>query len=116
MSIAKKVLLWLVIVFLAWVFIRQGLSKFSDTSGWAQAFRAWHYPDWFRITIGVVEVLGALLMFWPRYAWIGAAMIVLVMLGAMGTHLVAGQPRHMTSEVLPLVLSSIVLFARRPRR
>jgi putative oxidoreductase len=115
-SIAKQALLWLITLFLAYVFLRQGVSKFSDTSGWAQAFRAWHYPGWFRIGIGAVEVAAATLLFWPRFAWIGAAMIVAVMLGAMGTHLVAGHPRHMTSEVLPLLLSSVVLFVRRPRR
>ena len=116
MSIAKQLLLWVITIFLAYIFIRQGVSKFSDTSGWAQAFRGWHYPDWFRITIGVVEVAAAALLFVKRYAWIGAAMIIAVMLGGMGTHLFAGHPRHMTSEIMPLVLASIVLFVRRPGR
>lgn len=113
MSIAKKVLLWLITVFLAYVFLRQGWSKFDDGSGWAKAFRVWHYPDWFRLAVGVVEVVAAVLLFVPRAVRVGAAMIVVVMLGAMATHLWWGQPRHMTSEVLPLVLATTLAVVRR---
>jgi putative oxidoreductase len=104
--------LWLVAAFLVWVFVRQGLAKFSDSSGWARAFVVWHYPVWFRILIGVIEVAAALLLLTRRTASIGAAMIAVVMLGAMGTHVFTGHPRQVTSEVLPLTLSLVVLFGR----
>ena len=48
--------LWLPTLFLVYVFATQGSSKFSDSSGWAKAFRTWHYPVWFRILIGVLEI------------------------------------------------------------
>lgn len=110
---AREAVLWILIVFLAYLFLRQGAAKFSDTSGWARAFRTWNYPDWFRILIGVVEIAAVLLLFVPRVAFAGALMIVVVMLGGMATHLWWGQPRYMTSEVLPLVLATIVAFGRR---
>jgi uncharacterized membrane protein YphA (DoxX/SURF4 family) len=113
-AIAREALLWLITVFLAYVFLRQGFAKFDDASGWARAFRVWHYPDWFRILIGVVEVLAVVILFIRRYAWIGALMIVVVMLGGMATHIYWGQPRYVTSEILPLVLASIVAFGRKP--
>ncbi len=113
-AIARETLLWLITAFLAWVFLRQGFAKFDDASGWARAFRVWHYPDWFRILIGVVEVLAVGILFIRRYAWIGALMIVVVMLGGMATHIYWGQPRYVTSELLPLVLASIVAFGRKP--
>jgi uncharacterized membrane protein YphA (DoxX/SURF4 family) len=112
-AIAKKVLLWLITIFLAWVFLRQGWSKFDDGSGWSKAFHAWHYPDWFRLLIGAAEVVAALLLFIPRTARIGAAMIVVVMLGGMATHLWWGHPRQMTSELLPLVLATVLAAVRR---
>ena len=104
--------LWAVALFLVYIFARQGPAKFSDTSGWAKAFAAWHYPVWFRTLIGVWETLAAALLLTRRTAPIGAAMIALVMLGGMGTHLYWRQARYMTSEVLPLVLSLIVLRGR----
>jgi putative oxidoreductase len=104
--------LWVVAAFLVWVFVRQGLAKFSDSSGWARAFALWHYPVWFRILIGVIETAAALLLLTRRTASIGAAMIAVVMLGAMATHVFTGHPRQVTSEVLPLTLSLVVLFGR----
>jgi hypothetical protein len=40
-------------------------------------------------------------------------MIIVVMLGAMGTHVYWGRPGQVTSEVLPLVLATAVALGRR---
>jgi len=107
-----SVLLWVPSLFLAYVFARQGYSKFSDTSGWARAFAVWHFPVWFRVLVGVWEVAAAVLVLVPKVAPVGAAMIALVMLGGMGTHVYWGRPGQVTSEVVPLVLSLVVLAGR----
>jgi putative oxidoreductase len=112
-AIAREVVLWIISLFLAWVFIRQGFSKFSDTSGWARAFRVWHYPQWFRILIGGIEISAVLLLFVRRFALAGAALIIMVMLGGMATHIWWGQPRYITSEMLPLILASIIALGRK---
>lgn len=105
--------LWLFALFLAWVFLRQGIAKFSDSSGWARAFRVWHFPDWFRVLIGVMETSAALLLLTRRTAFAGAALIIVVMIGAMGTHVYWGRPAQVTSEILPLLLATLVAFGRR---
>ena len=104
--------LWVPTLFLVYVFARQGAAKFSDTSGWARAFRFWHFPVWFRILIGALEVSAAALLLTRRTAAIGAILIVMVMLGAMGTHIYWGRPGQVTSEVLPLLLALLVLWGR----
>jgi uncharacterized membrane protein YphA (DoxX/SURF4 family) len=109
----KTIGMWIPAILLILIFARQGWSKFSDTSGWAVAFRHWGYPDWFRITIGVLEVGAALLLALGRTAAFGAIIIIVVMLGGMATHIIFDGGRHLTSEVVPLVLASIVLVARR---
>jgi putative oxidoreductase len=106
------VALWVPTLFLVYVFARQGAAKFDDASGWARAFHVWHFPVWFRILIGVVEVAAALLLLTRRTAPFGAAMIAAVMLGGMGTHIYWGRPAQVTSEVMPLLLSLIVLRGR----
>lgn len=107
--------LWVPTLFLVYVFARQGSAKFSDSSGWARAFAAWHFPVWFRMLIGGCEMAAALLLLTRPTAPVGAAVVALVMLGGMGTHIYWGQPRQVTSEVFPLVLSLIVLAGRWPR-
>lgn len=112
-SAARFVGTWLPAVLLVLIFVPQGLAKFNDSSGWAQAFRVWGYPDWFRITVGTLELLAAVLLIAGRTAALGAITIILIMLGAMATHLIFEGGRHMTSEVVPLTLATIVLVVRR---
>jgi uncharacterized membrane protein YphA (DoxX/SURF4 family) len=112
-KVALELVLWVFALFLAWVFIRQGFAKFDDTSGWSRAFRGWHFPVWFRILIGVLETSAALLLLWKRTAFAGAIIIIVVMLGAMGTHVYWGRPSQVTSEILPLFLSTMVALGRR---
>ena len=105
--------MWIPVILLTLIFVPQGLAKFNDTSGWAAAFRHWGYPDWFRVMIGVMELSGVALMLLGRTAALGALLIVTVMLGGMATHLLFDGGRHMTSEVVPLTLASIVVVLRR---
>ncbi len=111
--IVVDAVLWLFSLFLAWIFIRQGIAKFSDTSGWAQAFRTWHFPVWFRVLIGVLETMASVLLLTRRTAFAGAIIIIMVMLGAMGTHVYWGHPKQVTSEVLPLLLATLIAVGRR---
>lgn len=115
MAIAKQIALWLITLLLAFVFLAHGLNKFPADGGWAHAFAQWHFPVWFRILIGVIEIAAALLILWPRTASIGAAMIVVVMLGGMATHIWWGHPDQTFHEAVPLVLAIIVGIARRAR-
>ena len=112
-EIAKDVGLWILSLFLISIFLRQGIAKFDDTSGWADAFRLWHYPVWFRILIGVAETTAAVLLVTRRTATFGAIIIIVVMLGGMATHVRTGHPGQVTSEVLPLVVATIVALGRR---
>ena len=110
---ARAIGMWIPAILLVLIFVPQGWSKFDDASGWARAFRIWHYPDWFRVTIGVLELSAAALLLYSRSAAFGAMIIIVVMLGGMGTHIVKEGGRHMTSEIVPLTLATIVLVVRR---
>jgi len=112
-EIALDIVLWVFALFLAWIFVRQGFAKLSDTSGWARAFRVWHFPVWFRVLIGLLEMSAALLLLTRRTALAGASIILLVMLGAMATHVYWGKPAQVTSEILPLTLGLLVALGRR---
>lgn len=110
---ARVIGTWLPAILLVLIFVPQGLAKFDDSSGWARAFRLWGYPDWFRITIGALELLAALLLITGRAAVLGAMTIMVIMLGGMATHLIFEGGKHMTSEIVPLTLATIVFVIRR---
>lgn len=110
--IVLDIALWVFALFLASVFLRQGIAKFSDSSGWAQAFRQWHFPVWFRLCVGAAETAAALLLLSRRTASGGAIVIIVVMIGAMGTHVWWGRPGQITNEILPLLLATIVAVGR----
>lgn len=110
---ARVIGTWLPAILLVLIFVPQGFAKFDDASGWSRAFRLWGYPDWFRITIGALELLAALLLISGRFAVLGAITIMVIMLGGMATHLIFEGGRHMTSEIVPLTLATIVFVIRR---
>lgn len=112
-KVAKTIGIWLPAILLVLIFAPQGWSKFFDDSGWARAFRHWGYPDWFRVTIGIMELAAVALLLLGRTAAMGAILIIIVMLGGMATHVIFDGGRHMTSEVVPLVLATTVLVLRR---
>jgi len=89
-----------------------GMGEVLGYERLARAFALWHYPVWFRILIGVLETAAAILLLTRRTAPVGAALIAVVMIGGMATHIYWGRPAQVTSEILPLVLSLIVLAGR----
>ncbi len=113
LSIAKIVGVWLVTILLVLVFARAGFAKFSSTSGWARIFALWGYPVWFRVAVGVAEVGATALLLIPSVAAYGAITIILIMIGGMATHVVQGDPRHVTSELIPMLFALVVFLARR---
>jgi hypothetical protein len=67
--------------------------------------------------IGVIELAAAALLLWPRTAAYGAMLIIVVMLGGMGTHVfVEHRPAGVTSELAQVIFSSVVLAGRWRRR
>lgn len=76
---------------LAAIFLGAGFSALFGQEEVRAAFRAWGYPDWFRLAVGVVQATagGSLLIL--RAVPAASATLAVVMLGAIGTHLRAGE-------------------------
>jgi uncharacterized membrane protein YphA (DoxX/SURF4 family) len=112
-EVVAKAAVWAVTIFLAVVFVLQGSSKFSDTSGWTTSFMRWGYPRWFQLTIGALEIIAGMAVLVPKSAPIGAVIIVLIMVGAMWTHLVVEHtPGSAARALFFAVLASVVFVIR----
>ena len=115
--ILKEIAIWFPTILLVLMFLIAGIRKFPEGGGWASAFRHFGYPLWFRYFIGVIEIASALLLLVPRSAAYGAALVIVTMLGAIGTVLVQeGSSFGIAPTGVCLVLAVIVLLARWPKR
>jgi uncharacterized membrane protein YphA (DoxX/SURF4 family) len=109
---ARTAALWALTGLLACLYLFSGSMKFTSPEA-ARQFEAFGYPDWFRVLVGAVEVGAALALLVPRAAFYAAGALVVVMAGAVGTHLRAGE---LPQSVVPLVLLGLlglVAYARR---
>lgn len=115
--IAREVVLWIIALFLALVCLRSGSMKMPSVPGvqfWMRDFQRWGYPDWFRLAVGVAELISFALLLVPRLAGYGATIFALVMLGAIFTHATHNESARLPFNFLLLALSLITVFARRP--
>jgi uncharacterized membrane protein YphA (DoxX/SURF4 family) len=111
-----KGLAWCVAV--AYLFLAP--FKFSPVGvlGWPSyyvKFVQWGYPAWVSPVVGGVEMVAAVLLLLPRRRFLGAGILVLLMTGAVTTHIVDHDmlADNFSSPVM-LVLVSILALANWP--
>ena len=113
----REAMLWVVTLFLMQAFVPSGYYKLLDNSGWTEAFAGWGYSESFRRAVGVAEIIAGLVILVPRVASYGAALMFMIMVGAIGTHFRFGEYMDAyTSELPSLCFSAAIVFARWPSR
>jgi len=116
-GLIKTAAIWIVTVLLALVCLRSGLTKMPGMGGeqfWIRDFARWGYPDWFRIAVGIAELVSFLLLLVPPVAGVGAGIFAVVMLGAIFTHATHNEFSRLPFNLLLLVFSVIVIYSRKP--
>lgn len=111
----RHMLLLVARLLLAVVFLVEGADKFSDSRLWTRVFNEIGWGQWFRYFTGVVEIAGALLLLVPLTAWVGAALLICTMLGALMVHLFVMGVSRQTIAVLVLmsILTVVAVGMRR---
>ena len=115
-SVSKTVGIWVLTVLLGLFFVLQGVAKFTPSSPWPGMFEGWGYPAGFHLVIGALELLAGIFLFVPRVAGFAAALLVLIMLGAFGTHALHGEGPQMASTAIFALLAGVMVWIRLPRR
>lgn len=94
-SMKARVGLWALAGILALFFAGAAVAKLVGSQEMTEAFHAWGYPAWFRYVVGAGEILGAILLLFPHKNMLGAPLrfwgavdLVVIMVGAVGTHIV----------------------------
>lgn len=104
-------------VLLALMFVGASIPKLLGAPDAVAGFAKYGYPDWFRLVVGITEVVAAALLLVPRLAWIGASAIAVIMVGATYTHAVlgTGEGANAVVTLILLVIASFIAYARWPR-
>lgn len=113
---ANAVVVWVLSIVLAIVFLVSGISKFfgANTLG-LQAATMHGFPDWMRILVGIVEVVGAIGLLIPTVAAFAAILLALIMVPAVLTQYAS----HQGGVWVPFVLLLVLVFLawrREPER
>lgn len=107
------VALWTITVLLTFFFTMMGMPKLLGQGGWSARFAAWGYPPWFVGFIGVAELGGAIMLLIPRLATLGGMLLALIMLGAVGTHLLHGETARVLVPLVVFAILTVIAWARR---
>lgn len=105
---------WVVAIMLAGAFLLTGGMKLIGSPDMIESFRQWGYDPWFMYAVGTLEVASAIAALLPPVAFFGALGIITLMIGALYTHLVAGE---FAMLIVPFALASMagwLAWARRP--
>lgn len=114
MTKAKSIGLWIATLVLVAIFLMAGSSKVTGGPQMVEEFHRFGYPDWFRVLIGFVEIVGAIVLLFPRTAAPAAVILGGIMVGAAGTHLRIGDGLATLVPLALLALLGLVAYARRP--
>src|SRR5580658_3011114 len=68
--------IWALRIVLGLLFLAIGTTKLTGTEGTVEYFAAIGWGQWFRYLTGLVDVVGALLLFLPRRTFYGAAALL----------------------------------------
>lgn len=83
----KKVLSWVLRLIAAFIMVQSLFFKFSGAEESIYIFSTLGMEPWGRIGTGVVELVASVLLFIPRTVWLGAALGIGTMSGAIFFHL-----------------------------
>ena len=98
LSKTQSAAMWILSVLLAAAFVFGGVAKLIGTEDMVKAFNQFGYPGWFRILIGLIELVGGIALLVPKFAIDAASFLIVIMVGAILTVFFAG-----ASIVPPLV-------------
>jgi putative oxidoreductase len=117
--IVQVIYVHIVPVLLGLAFVLIGCLTLVGQKKIVENFRRFGYPQWFRKVIGILEALGGaglLIGIWmPFLAGLASAGLVLVMLGAIASHLRARDSfKHLAPAIVMCLQVIIILVAHAP--
>ena len=103
-------------VLLTLAFLGSGIMKLTGSEQISQGFDKWGYPIFFMYVIGLCEVAGAIGFWLRRFSYAAKVCIILLMAGAVLTHLVFDTFQEAVPPLVLIVLTAVTLWLHRRER
>ncbi len=110
----KKIGTWVISILLGASFILAGWPKIMPNESMLNRFESWGYSANFTVLIGLLELAAGILVLIPRAAFYGAIVIVVLMLGAVYTH-VSTQIGSPLFAIIYFGMAVGLIFQRAPK-
>ena len=104
---------WFLQIIMGLEFLLAGQAKFTRPEAWAKSFEKWGYPDHFYLVIGGLELLGAILIFFPKLASKAAIGLGIIMIGASLTHVFHQEWSRVVVTVIITALLALLYYLRK---
>ncbi len=82
-----SILSWVLRIVAAVILLQTLFFKFAAAPESVYIFTKVHAEPWGRIGSGVIELIAAILLLWPRYTWLGSLLTLATATGAILSHL-----------------------------
>ena len=110
--VSRHIGAWTLQAVVAATFLAAGVAKLAAAPFMVQLFTQIGLGQWFRVATGVVEIIGAVALVYPRLASIGALWLGGTMFFAVLTHLFVLHTSPAPAVVLGLLNAAIVYLRR----
>ena len=85
--IDRAVIGWIATILVVGGFVVSAMPKLMGHDLPVGEFAVWGYPGWLRVVVGLLELAGAIMLLFPRYAVPASVCLGVVILGAFYTHI-----------------------------
>ena len=107
----QKIAIWVVSGLLTALYLFAGGIKLSGSENAVETFTRYGHSDAFRLFIGSAEVSGAIGLWIPRLAFWAAVGLIIIMLGAVYTHV-----RNAENPIGPAVIAVLLVYVAWSRK
>ena len=105
-------ILWALQILTAAAFLASGGAKLAGAKQMVEVFDKIGRGQWFRYLTGALEIAGAIALLIPSFTFYGAATLIVVMVGAVASHLLILGGSFAPALVL-LIFSAVIAYFRR---
>ena len=96
-------------ILLTLAFLASGIMKLAGAEEAKAAFQGFGYPMFFMYVIGLCEVAGAIGLWLGRFSYTAKMCLILLMAGAVGTHLVFDTIAEAVPPFILILLTAVTL-------